>query len=322
VSTYASHVVHGPEHGSVRDDVTVTPDAPVRAGARAAATRRQTAFRRVVYLVSILLMAVPLVSLVEYSVRFPLTGAVNLDAWRKIFAGRTNEYTTLDNLWLGLTNSLIMCLITVVIMLVLLLPTMVWVRLSGKKFSRFVEFVCLLPLTIPAVVLVVGLTPIYRVISTQILNSSAIWLSFAYVILVLPFSYRAMDAGLRAIDLKTLVEAARSFGASWLTVLLKVIVPNIKGALVSASFLSCAVVLGEFTLARLLAKDNLQTALFVINLSDSQVAAAMSFLALALTTILLVVMDLIMNRAPKAPKKLDASKTYRAPKKRIKDTTR
>ncbi len=247
-------------------------------------------------------MAIPLVSLVEYSFRFPLTGAVNADAWKKIFVGRTSEYTTLENLWVGLTNSLIMCAITVVIMVALLLPTMVWVRLSGKQFSRFVEFVCLLPLTIPAVVLVVGLTPVYRFISTQMLDSRAIWLSFAYVILVLPFSYRSLDAGLRAMDLKTLVEAARSFGASWFTVMLRVIVPNIRAALVSASFLSCAVVLGEFTLARLLAKDNLQTALFVINLSDSQVAAAMSFLALAVTTVLLVVMDLLVNRVPSTPK--------------------
>ena len=46
-------------------------------------------------------------------------------------------------------------------MLVLLVPTMTWVRLRLPGLTRTVEFICLLPLTVPAIVLVVGLTPIY-----------------------------------------------------------------------------------------------------------------------------------------------------------------
>ena len=41
-------------------------------------------------------------------------------------------------------------------MLVLLVPTMIWVRLRVPRLRRLVEFICLLPLTIPAIVLVVG----------------------------------------------------------------------------------------------------------------------------------------------------------------------
>ncbi|GHG50157.1 ABC transporter permease [Flavimobilis marinus] len=281
--------------------------AAVPTGTRHAARRRarQRWLRRVVLGVSLTLLALPIVALLEFSVRYPLTGAVDLDAWRKIVSGRTSEYQTLAPLWTGLTNSLVMCAITVTLMLVLLLPTMVWVQLRRPRLGRALELVCLLPLTIPAVVLVVGLAPVYRVISTRVLDSSTIWLSFAYVILVLPFAYRALAAGLRSIDLVTLSEAARSFGASWWVVLVRVVAPNIRSAIVSACFLSVAVVLGEFTLARILARDNLQTALFQINLSDSQVAAAMAFLALVGTTVLLVVVDLLMSRSrptrPHAP---------------------
>lgn len=248
-------------------------------------------------------LLVPLVSLFEFSIRFPLTGEVSFDAWERVFAGNTGEYSTLDVLWSGLTNSLIMCVLTVAIMLLLLVPTMVWVRLKVPAMDRAVEFICLLPLTIPAVVLVVGLAPIYRFIASTPLGSNTVWLAFAYVVLVLPFAYRSIDAGLRSIDLRTLTEAARSFGASWPVIILRVILPNIRTALISASFVTIAVVLGEFTVARFLARDNLQTALFQINLSDGQIAAVMSLLALGVTTILLIVLDLLAGRSKRKPGK-------------------
>ena len=49
-----------------------------------------------------------------------------------------------------------------VVMLVLLVPTMIWVQLRVPWLSPCIEFLCLLPLTVPAIVLVVGLAPIYR----------------------------------------------------------------------------------------------------------------------------------------------------------------
>lgn len=261
------------------------------------ARRRQTVLRRAILTVGTLVMLVPLVALLEYSVRFPLTGTVDLSAWRKIVVGRTTEYQSLDPLWSGLTTSLVMCALTVAIMLAMLLPTMVWVRLRVPSAGRALELVCLLPLSIPAVVLVVGLAPVYRAIAGTPLGSSTVWLSLAYVILVLPFAFRALDAGLRAIDLVTLAEASRTLGASWSRILLRVVVPNLRPAIVSASFLTVAVVLGEFTIARLLARENLQTALFQVNLSDSQVAAAMAFLLLTGTTALLVTLELVATRA-------------------------
>lgn len=260
------------------------------------ARRRQAVMRRTVLSVGTVAMLVPVVALLEYSVRFPLTGAVDLSAWRKIVAGRTTEYQSLAPLWSGLTSSLVMCALTVAIMLGLLLPTMVWVRLRAPRAARTLELVCLLPLSIPAVVLVVGLAPVYRFLAGTPLGSSTVWLSFAYVILVLPFAFRALDAGLRAIDLVTLAEAARTLGGGWSRILLRVVVPNLRPAIVSSSFVTVAVVLGEFTVARLLARENLQTALFQVNLSDSQVAAAMAFVLLAGTTALLVTLELLATR--------------------------
>ena len=284
----------------------LAPSAPVRPRRRGLverARRRQQGFRVTVLTLTTVALLVPLVSLFEFSIRFPLTGEVSFDAWQRVFAGNTGEYSTLDVLWAGLTNSLIMCALTVAIMLLLLVPTMVWVRLKVPAMDRAVEFICLLPLTIPAVVLVVGLAPIYRFLASTPLGSNTVWLAFAYVVLVLPFAYRSIDAGLRSIDLKTLTEAARSFGASWPVIIVRVILPNIRTALISASFVTIAVVLGEFTVARFLARDNLQTALFQINLSDGQIAAVMSLLALGVTTILLIALDLLAGRRERTTRK-------------------
>ena len=74
--------------------------------------------------------------------------------------------------------------------------------------------------------------------------------------------------------------------------MVRVILPNVRTAIVSAVFISVALVLGEFTFARMLARTNLQTALFQINLSDGQIAAAVSLIALGGTTLLLVLLDL------------------------------
>ena len=61
--------------------------------------------------------------------------------------------------------------------------------------------------------------------------------------------YRAVDTGLRAIDIRTLTEAAQSLGAGWFRILCRVILPNLRVALLSGAFLTLAIVIGEFTIA-------------------------------------------------------------------------
>jgi len=165
---------------------------------------------------------------------------------------------------------------------------MILIKLSFPRLRPVMEFICLLPITIPAIVLVVGLAPVYRVVSS--IFGSGVWtLAFAYGILVLPYAYRAIQANLDSIDVKTLSEAARSLGASWGTVLFRVIVPNLRRGLLAASFISVAVVLGEFTIASLLNRINLQTALLVVNKADPYIAVIFALLALVFAFLLLVI---------------------------------
>ncbi|MDO7881257.1 ABC transporter permease [Salinibacterium soli] len=233
-----------------------------------------------------LLFALPLVSMVEFTLRGGLEGGYTIDRWVTVFTGQLGP--EFRQLWLAIGNSLLLAAVTVAIMLVLLVPTMILVQLSFPRLRHGLEFICLLPITIPAIVLVVGLAPVYSVVSRMF--GSGVWtLAFAYGVLVLPYAYRAIQANLDSIDVKTLSEAARSLGAGWGTVLFRVLIPNLRRGILAASFIAVAVVLGEFTVASLLNRVNLQTALLIVNKADPYIAVIFALLSLLFAFVLLVV---------------------------------
>jgi putative spermidine/putrescine transport system permease protein len=239
-------------------------------------------FRVTIFILLGAFFLLPIGAMFEFSTRGnSVTAPRTLEAWAAIFQ-------TAD-LVKAIIASLELALITSVGMLVLLLPTMVWVRLRLPRVHRIVEFLCLLPLTIPAIALVVGIAPLYHWIEIN-LSDSILILSFVYLIIVLPYSYRALDAGLAAIDIKTLSEAARSLGAGWGTVMLRVIVPNMSTAILNACLLSVAVVLGEFTFAQLLYFENLQVAIGYVGLvsAGTSIAVAVASLIFAFTLLMIL----------------------------------
>jgi putative spermidine/putrescine transport system permease protein len=176
-------------------------------------------------------------------------------------------------------------------MLVLLLPTMVWVHLRLPRLRRLLEFLCLLPLVIPAIVLVVGIASLYSWV-TYFLGNSALTLVFVYVVLVLPYAYRALESGLVAMDLRTLSRrpaawapagagAARGGPAGR------------PGRVLSAALLTVALVLGEFTLASLLNFPTLQVAINLTGKRDAALSIAVSLAALLLAFFLLLVLSAV-----------------------------
>ncbi len=268
---------------------------------RAARARKQSIIKFVILFVTLAFLFVPLLAMLIFTLRHPLSGRWSAAPWIAIFTGNGESLgADLTVLWQGIGTSLALSAVTVVIMLVLLVPTMVIVHIRSKVLERAIEWVATLPLTIPAIVLVVGLGPIYRWLSADVLSTNPIWLCFAYVILVMPFAFRAIAVGLNSIDVKTLVEASRSLGASWPKVFFKVIIPNLWQSILSASFISIAVVLGEYTVASLLGRMNLQVALYQLGQSNSQICTAMSLLALLFGAVLLVALDLISDAMRKS----------------------
>jgi putative spermidine/putrescine transport system permease protein len=228
--------------------------------------RRLNLFRWAVFTIFGLFFLLPLLALARFSLEGAKLGSWSVKAWQQIVS-----YPGLAS---SIEITLELALITCLILLVLLVPTMIWVKLRVQWLSRTIEFLCLLPLTIPAIVLVVGIAPIYNRIEHYTL--SALQLFWVYVILALPYSYRALAAGLDAIDVKTLSEAARSLGASWFTVIVRVIAPNMWQAILNSLLLSSALVLGEFTIAYLLLYTNLQAELYSISRNTPNAAVIFS----------------------------------------------
>ncbi|WP_253259839.1 ABC transporter permease subunit [Subtercola boreus] len=232
-----------------------------------------------------LVFAIPIVAMIQFTFRDGLSGSYTLSHWTGLTDPAVN--TKYAPLVTALGNSGVLVVVTVLLVLVLLLPTMVLVELSFPRLRRVLEFVCIVPITVPAIVLVVGLVPVYSVVVK--VTGSSIWsLGFAYGVTVLPYAYRAIQANLGTVDVITLSEAARSLGAGWATVLFRVILPNLRRGMLAAAFISVAVVLGEFTIASLLNRVNLQTALVLISKSDPYVAVIFSLLALGFAFVLLL----------------------------------
>jgi putative spermidine/putrescine transport system permease protein len=247
--------------------------------------RKLQLFRVVVFVVMGLFFLVPIGAMFEFSTRGVGEGAPRtLESWTTIVA--------FPNLVAAIVASLELAAITSVVMLFLLLPTMIWVRLRLPQLNRVLEFLCLLPLTIPAIVLVVGLIPLYRWMADNV-SDSILTLAFAYVILVLPYAYRALDAGLSAINVKTLSEAARSLGAGWATVIYRVIAPNMSAAVLNAALLSVALVLGEYTLANIIGYVNLQVEIAQLGQANAGVSIAVSVASLLFAFVLLMVLSFI-----------------------------
>lgn len=260
-------------------------------GQRARIRRKQQIFRWVTVTLVLGFFALPLLGMLEFTTQGPGGKGRSAATWATLmdFGKIGSEYPDLKD---GIFASILLALLTVVVMLLLLVPTMTWVRLRLPGLSRTLEFICLLPLTVPAIVLVVGLTPVYAWV-VYLLGGAAVWLGFAYVILVLPYAYRALDTGLRAIDVKTLSEAARSLGASWFTVMWRIVLPNLRTAVLSASFLSVALVLGEFTIANLFAYKNLQVAMYLLGKSDAKISVAVGLASLVFAFVVLFAMSFI-----------------------------
>jgi putative spermidine/putrescine transport system permease protein len=194
----------------------------------------------------------------------------------------------------SLTLSLKLALGTVFVTLALLLPTTLWVHLRIPKARTFVEFLTVLPYVIPPIALVAGILPI-KPHARWFLNSDYSLIPF-YTVLALPFTFRAIDAGVRALDVRTLVDASRSLGAGWGTTLRRVMIPNLRTAIISSSFLTAAVVLGEFTVARVLLKQTLPLFMFEYQQREPQGGIGLGLLALVATTMLFALLTLLTRK--------------------------
>ena len=229
-------------------------------------------------IIGALYFIVPLIGTFEFSLRMR-RGEYSFDAYRVVFADPRFQAT--------FGYSTLMAVLTIIVGVLIVVPTSYWIQLRLPKLRPVVEFITLMPLVIPAIVIVFGYLRLYNSSSWLPFTASAratdLLLTLAYVTLSLPYMYRAVDTGLRAIDVRTLTEAAQSLGAGWSTILFRVILPNVRPAVLSGAFLTFAIVIGEFTMASLLDRPAFGPYLQNIGANKAYEPAALAVIAFAVT---------------------------------------
>ena len=185
--------------------------------------------------------------------------------------------------WHTIKISFLLALETIVISLLLFVPTIYWVHLKLPKLRPVLAFFALIPFVVPPIVMVVGLLRTFKGTPQWFYGQPYGFLAAAYVILAFPYMYFSLDAGFRAIDVHTLTEASQSLGARTTTTLVRVILPNIRAAALAGSFLTLAIVMGEFTIANLAAFHTFPIFLQYVNESQGFPAGALTLLSFLIT---------------------------------------
>ena len=254
-----------------------TRTAPAPAPAPVAARRRGSfpAWRWAILLIAGIYFLLPLYAAIRFA-GFSAFGAV------------VTQPGFGSALWLSVK----LAVVTWAITMLLMIPTTVYVHLRLPGLRRLLETITILPIVIPPVVLIVGVLQVMPLA----LRSSVWLLAIEYVVLAMPFAYRALDAGLRSIDLKTLTEASGSLGAGPLTTLWRVLLPNLRTALLSATILIIALVLGEFTMASLDLQQTFPVWIVLFDQQNAQISVAASIFSLVVTWLFLMLITVVATR--------------------------
>jgi len=157
--------------------------------------------------------------------------------------------------WQPLLLTLKLALVSTTVLLVVAIPLAWWLAYSKKRIKPVIETLVSMPLVLPPTVL-----GFYLLVAFSPNNSFGAWLqdvlglqllfSFeglvvASVIYSLPFMVHPIQSGLTNLP-TSLRDAAYVMGKSPFTTLLKVLLPNIKPALLTGIVLTFAHTVGEF----------------------------------------------------------------------------
>jgi putative spermidine/putrescine transport system permease protein len=249
------------------------------------------------YILGVLYFVLPLLATFEFSLRMK-RGVYSLAAYKAAFA---------DPAFLqAFGYSLTLAAITIIVSIILVVPTAYWIRLKLPQARRPVELITLLPFVIPAIILVFGLIRIYSspirlpfssVVLIDALTTSRygtiILIVAGYMVLGLPYMYRSVDTGMRTVDVRTLTEAAQSLGANWFNIMVRVILPNIRTALLSGALLTFAIVVGEVVLASYLGVPAFGPYLFLLGQHRAFEPAALTFITFLLTWAAMGIIQLV-----------------------------
>ncbi len=224
-------------------------------------------------ILGVLYFFLPLLATFLFSLRAKL-GTLSFLAYQRIL--------TDPDFIFNFSSSALWAVLTIIVGILIFVPTAYIIRLRLPQFRTPVEFITLLPFVIPVIVYVFSLVRTFSQPPLLIVDSPALLVA-AYTIVSMPYMYSAVDTGLRAIDVRTLSEAGQSLGAGWGTILFRIILPNIRVAILSGAFISFAIVMGELIIATYLVKPAFAPYMAYLIQQKAYEPAAMTIVSFALT---------------------------------------
>lgn len=241
---------------------------------------------------------VPLIATFEFSLRMR-RGEYSFDAYRTVFSDAAFRDS--------FSFSLLMAVLTIVFITLLIVPTAYWVRLRLPQVRPVVEFITMLPLVVPAIVIIFGYLRLYNSSSflplTATTSGTNLLFLLGLMMLSLPYTYRSIDAAMSTIDVRTLTEAAQSLGAGWGVILFRCIFPNVLSGILSGAFITFAIVIGEFTIPSLLNRPAFGPYLQLIGANKAYEPPALAIIAFAMTWASIALLNLVARFTKHMPAK-------------------
>lgn len=276
--------------GAEVEALTLAPQKPSRRRQRA---ERPKAWRLSILILAALFFLVPLLC----SFKFSLINA----AGSYSFSNYT-EILKSGALRGALYLSLEIAAITSLLVILLVLPTAVLVRLKFPKLKIVMEVITILPIVVPPIVMVAGLSDIQGDAPLWVVklffNHPLTCLTPVYTVIAMPLVYRSVDNGLRAIDLHTLVDAARSLGCGWTSTMLRVILPNVQTAVLGGMFLTICMVLGEVVISSQLLYNTFPNEMILVSQANNSpgIPVAETLVAFVFTFLMLFSLTFLARR--------------------------
>ncbi|MCD9020362.1 ABC transporter permease subunit [Cohnella sp. NL03-T5] len=216
---------------------------------KASWTHRSLMFLLMIYLL------IPLLATGLYAFAKDWQTTVLPESWTLEWVGEMfQDLRFLDALW----TSLYLCLISVALSLVVMLPAVFVITVYLPRWETFMKGLVVLPYAVPGVVAAVGLIRTYSSGPIDIAGTAYILIG-AYFVVILPYMYQGIRNSLLTVSAVELLNAAELLGARRMRAFVTVILPNIWPGVIISTLLSFSVLFGEFVLTNMLVGGHIQT---------------------------------------------------------------
>lgn len=196
----------------------------------------------------LLTAVMPIVALAYAS--FTSRWTTRLDADLLTIRNYVNLAEKEPNAWAAIWNSMVLSFGAATLAVALAIMVGITVLKRKDAFGRTLDYVAMLPITMPGMVFAVGLLAAY-IRPPLVLYGTYYIILLAYVTLFIPVGMRSVNAALTQLD-PALEEAAQMSGAGWMRRMGNILIPLIRPSLVAGWVLIFVTLMKEFSSSVLL----------------------------------------------------------------------